>query len=395
MRSKLAVFFTFAHLDLSIFGTTFAMRGKAVILQNKQTMKHIFTIILGMFACIHLSAQASAVVFAESGEKFTVYLNGEKKNSAPAVNVKINGLTSDFYQARIDFEDAAFADFSEGNFAVQRGSEVTYIVKRNKKGEFILRWYGQTDGVEDAGGKEAGTEVKSFAVVDDVDHSGHESDNIQINHSITVEEVPAAKTTVTQTTTTTTKGQPAKTAPSSGGNVSMGINVDGVNMGISINASEMGGMMDMNVEESHQTTVTTTTTTTTSQPEAPAKPVAPKPVAKPAPVAKPVAPAPAAPVGRCATSMAPASFSKAKDNISSNSFEDSKMTVAKQVTKANCPTAEQIVEIMGLFSFEENKIEYAKFAYDFCYNQGDYYEVNAAFTFESSIEELNHYLESK
>jgi hypothetical protein len=175
----------------------------------------------------------------------------------------------------------------------------------------------------------------------------------------------------------------------------MGINVEGVNMGISINASDMGGMMDMNVEESHQTTQTTTTTTTTSQQEAPAKPVAPKPVAKPAPVSKPVAPAPAAPVGRCATSMAPASFSKAKDNISSNSFEDSKMTVAKQVTKANCPTAGQIVEIMGLFSFEENKIEYAKFAYDFCYNQGDYYEVNAAFTFESSIEELNHYLESK
>jgi hypothetical protein len=93
--------------------------------------------------------------------------------------------------------------------------------------------------------------------------------------------------------------------------------------------------------------------------------------------------------------MAPASFTKAKDNISSNSFEDSKMTVAKQVTKANCMTAAQIAEVMGLFSFEDSKLQYAKYAYDYCFNQGDYYEVNTAFTFESSIADLNKYLESK
>ena len=93
--------------------------------------------------------------------------------------------------------------------------------------------------------------------------------------------------------------------------------------------------------------------------------------------------------------MAPASFTKAKDNISAGSFEDSKMTVAKQVTKANCLTAAQIAEVMGLFSFEDSKLQYAKYAYDFCYNQGDYYELNAAFTFESSIEDLNQFLESK
>jgi len=58
-------------------------------------------------------------------------------------------------------------------------------------------------------------------------------------------------------------------------------------------------------------------------------------------------------------------------------------------------TAEQIKDVMGLFSFEDSKLDYAKYAYDFCFNQGDYYEVNEAFTFESSIEELNHYLESK
>jgi hypothetical protein len=381
---------------LSIFGKVFAKREKSRNNSLNQVMKNVFTILLSTLACIQLSAQASAVVFSEAGEKFTVYLNGEKKNSTPQPNVKIQGLTSDFYQARIDFEDAMLLDFSEGNFAVQRGSEVTYVVKRNKKGEFVLRYYGQTDGVVEEVAKESNAEVKSFAEVDDTEHH---SEDVQINQTISIQEQPVAKTTVTQTTTTTTKAQPTKAAPATGGNVSMGINVDGVNMGISINASEMGGSMDMNmdVEETQHTTITTTTTTTTSQPEPAPKP-APKPAAKPAPAPAPApAPvaAPAKPTGRCASSMAPASFTKAKDNISSSSFEDSKMTVAKQVTKANCLTAAQVAEVMGLFSFEDSKLQYAKYAYDFCFNQGDYYEVNTAFTFESSIEDLNQYLESK
>lgn len=355
-------------------------------------MKHLFTILLGTMLSIQLFSQASAVVFSEAGEKFTVYLNGEKKNNTPQANVKISGLTSEFYQARIDFEDAMMMDFAENNFALQLGSEVTYVVKKNKKGEYVLRYYGQTDGAGGGEMTENHSEVKSFAEVDDTEH---QSEGLQMNHTISIEEQPVAKTTVTQTTTTTTKAQPVKTAPATGGNVSMGINVEGVNMGISINASELGGNLGMNVdvEETHQTTVTTTTTTTTTQQEPAPKP-APRPVAKPTPAPAP-APAPAQPVGRCASSMASASFTKAKDNISSNSFEDSKMTVAKQVTKANCMTAAQIAEIMGLFSFEDSKLQYAKYAYDYCFNQGDYYEVNAAFTFESSIEDLNQYLESK
>jgi len=355
-------------------------------------MKQIFTF---LFACIIASqafSQSSVVVFSEAGEKFTIYLNGEKKNNTPQSNVKINGLTSEFYQARVDFEDAMLPDFAENNFAVQRGFEFTYVVKKNKKGEYVLRYQGQTETTTTAVNTDSGSDVKRIAEVD----NETPSENITINQSIQVTEEPVApKTTVTQTTTTTTKKQPGNAAPAAtGGNLSMGINVDGVNMGISINANDLGGSVNMQTTEQ---TVVTTTTTTTTQSATPAPKPAPKPAAAPAPAPRP-APAPAAapqPVGRCASSMAATSFMKAKENISSNSFEDSKMTVAKQVTKANCMTAEQIKDVMGLFSFEDSKLEYAKYAYDFCFNQGDYYEVNSAFTFESSIEELNKFLESK
>lgn len=354
-------------------------------------MKQIFTTILACTLVFNLFSQSSAVVFSETGEKFTIYLNGDKKNNTPQSNVKMTNLTAEFYQARVDFEDPMLMDFAEGNFAAQRGFEFTYIIKKNKKGEYVLRYQGQTEVTTSTAASEPSSDVKRIAEVD----NDTPAENVTINQTIQVNEEPVgAKTTVTQTTTTTTKKQPGSTsAAPAGGNLSMGINVDGVNMGISINATDMGGAINMQTNE--ETVITTTTTTTQSTTPAP-KPVT-KPTAAPAPAPRP-APAPVATpqtVGRCASSMAPTSFMKAKDNISASSFEDSKMTVAKQVTKANCMTAEQIMEVMGLFSFEDNKLDYAKFAYDFCYNQGDYYEVNTAFTFESSIEELNQYLESK
>jgi hypothetical protein len=84
-----------------------------------------------------------------------------------------------------------------------------------------------------------------------------------------------------------------------------------------------------------------------------------------------------------------------RSTIESSSFEDSKMTVAKQATRSKCMTAAQIKQIMGLFTFEESKLDYAKFAYDYCYDVDNYYILNDAFTFSSSIDELNDFIEGR
>ena len=47
---------------------------------------------------------------------------------------------------------------------------------------------------------------------------------------------------------------------------------------------------------------------------------------------------------------------------------------------------------MNLFSFEDSKLQYAKYAYTYTFDLGNYYKVNDAFTFEMSIEELNEYI---
>ncbi len=94
--------------------------------------------------------------------------------------------------------------------------------------------------------------------------------------------------------------------------------------------------------------------------------------------------------------VSPEEFSLVKESVNKQSFNATKVTVAKQVISAKkCYTAQQIKEIMKLFSFEDSRIEIAKYAWDFCIDKQNYFNVNDAFTFSSSIEELNKFIQSK
>jgi hypothetical protein len=49
---------------------------------------------------------------------------------------------------------------------------------------------------------------------------------------------------------------------------------------------------------------------------------------------------------------------------------------------------------MGLFSFEASKLEIAKYAWHHVVDKGNYFTINDAFTFDSSVDELNEYTKS-
>ncbi len=388
------------------FGTTFAKRETLTIFNPLKTrqMKQLFTLFAGITLSIAAQAQAAqAVVFAEGGEKFTLILNGEKQNDAPAVNVKAKNLTNEFYQARIDFEEATLPDFSNNNFMVKQGMESTYVVKKNKKGEYVLRWASEapiSNATAATPNTSATDQVKNYAIADD-EHAaptgstttvtgGTTGGNVTMNTNVGASGMGVNQSvTVTETTKTTTS-KPASTG-TTGGNVTMNVGVPGVNMGINMTVTDA----TMDVEESHtSTTVTTTTTTTTT--------AQPKPAPAPQPIVQPARPAvreevvvTQAPAGGCIRQMDATSFTNAKKSISDKGFDDTRLTIAKQVTKANCLTCAQIVEICNVFAFEESKLEYAKFAYDHCFDPNNYYMVNDVFSFESSMEELTKYVESK
>jgi len=90
--------------------------------------------------------------------------------------------------------------------------------------------------------------------------------------------------------------------------------------------------------------------------------------------------------------MNPGDFSRAISVIQNESFENSKFDIAKQMTSNNRLCVSQIIQICRLFNFENTKLDFAKFAYRFCLDQNNYYQVNEVFTYSSSKDELRQYI---
>ena len=97
--------------------------------------------------------------------------------------------------------------------------------------------------------------------------------------------------------------------------------------------------------------------------------------------------------GRMVISVA--DFQQLKNSISSGNFESTKLTVAKQAISQHIFTAIQIKEILELFSFEDSRLQLAKYAYEYCIDTQRYFLVADAFKFSSSKEELSAFLEKK
>jgi len=143
------------------------------------------------------------------------------------------------------------------------------------------------------------------------------------------------------------------------------------------------GKLDMRASSFRQLDETTTTSTTIKRSTGP-----------PVPYQQPNAvPGYNGSIG-CGFPMSDQNFSSLKNSISSKDFEDARLSVAKQGIKSNCLVVSQVKEIIMLFDLEETKLEFAKDAYFHTYDIGNYYQLNDAFEFELSVEELNEYINS-
>jgi len=325
-------------------------------------MKHILCILLAIVSLSSFgqSNTGQVVVYSETGEKFRVYLNGELMNEDPRANVLLTGLTNEIYQAKIDFLDAANADFSTDFFAVKMGMEVTYRIKWTKKG-YVLRFFSERN-LDGSPVQVAPQDQESPTSPPIIAEPAHPRSQIP---------VPNKKVTTTTTTTTTTTKNP--NAPASE-NVNMNINMNGVNVGVNVQS---------NAQTTSSSQTTTTTTTTTNSQEHHTTPHHSLPNRPPDVSSSP------------SCFMAIGEFNQAKESISKKSFSDSKMILAKQMTESHCFTSLQIKEITALFDFETDRLSYATFAYDYCADKQKYYVVNDAFQFESTIDELNKKITKK
>lgn len=325
------------------------------------------------FLAISVQAQTSDLVFfTDDGTKFTLVVDGDVKNEQPATRVVATGIRTETPMVMVRFEDAGIPQLRKpGYFPL--GMEYTVMITVNKKGERVLRPTGEAP---------LGTAAKAGPV--------------RPAPATFVEDAPASTTGVTQavevggvqqTTTVTTTQE--SVGGGTGENVNIGMDVNG--FGFNMNVGVTDTRMDMGGSTTTTTTRTTTTTTTHSSSSTGAEITTAKPVKEPEVYRMPGY---TGPIG-CGWPMSSTEFADAKQGIGSKSFEDSKMTTAKQVGRDRCFTTEQVKGIMGLFSFEDSKLEFAKYAYERTYDIGNYYKLNDAFTFSSSIEELNSYIQSR
>lgn len=281
-------------------------------------------------------------IFSEDGDKFTLILNGEVINDVPQTNLRVEDLNQPYYNAKIRFEDKTLQEISKNNLMLTDVdgifSDVTYKIKRDKNNKTKMK-------------------MNYFSSIP-VQPNFVPASNVHVIHY--GQPAPVAfqqNGGVTQTTTTTT-------TQTGGTSIGVGMNVDGVNMGITINDGMGNG------------TVTQTTTTTTSHSGS-------------------VAINHDEPRGCGGNScMSGANFNAAMATIKKQAFEDTRLKTAKQVITANCLNVDQIIQIANTFSFEENKLDFAKYAYGYCIEPKNYFKLNGIFSFSDNVDELSDYVQN-
>lgn len=85
-------------------------------------------------------------------------------------------------------------------------------------------------------------------------------------------------------------------------------------------------------------------------------------------------------------------FDQVKESIRKEWFENNRLTSTKVIIDKNNFTAQQIKDLALLFSFENNKLEIAKYAYRKTVDKQNYYIVNDAFSFSNSRDELARFI---
>lgn len=330
-------------------------------------MKKIVLLLAAVAGSLYVASQNSnAVFFTENGERFYVVINGLRQNEKPETNVKITGLSPTNYKVKVIFNDKNLGSV-DNNIYLEEYKECTYVIKKKSESEF-------------------GKSARRAGKVLEKNFLGNPSDTVRMDdkgewyvirvYSMTDLQRPnsspagvnnyssgkPATTTTTQTTTTVINPAPAGTQFT----MSVNLGASGGNVGMNVSASE--GYY----QETTTTTVTTSGTTANHY----------------------VMPGYNGPVG-CPWPMSEPDFQKAKQSIASKSFEDSKLSIAKQVINSNCLFSKQVREIMVLFNFEDTRLDLAKYAYGYTYDTGNYFTVNDAFQFESSVDELNDYISGR
>lgn len=90
--------------------------------------------------------------------------------------------------------------------------------------------------------------------------------------------------------------------------------------------------------------------------------------------------------------MSQHSFNQLIKTMNNASFDSRKMNIAKQVIQQNNFSTEQVIALVNQFTFDSSRLKLAKLAYLKTLDKENYFLVNNSFTFNSSVDQLNEYI---
>jgi Domain of unknown function (DUF4476) len=80
--------------------------------------------------------------------------------------------------------------------------------------------------------------------------------------------------------------------------------------------------------------------------------------------------------------------------LEKESFDNKKLEKAKKYIDKTSLSSYQINEIAKLFSFDNNRLDWAKYAYASCFDKANYFVLENTFTFSSNYRALEEYVET-
>lgn len=81
--------------------------------------------------------------------------------------------------------------------------------------------------------------------------------------------------------------------------------------------------------------------------------------------------------------------------LNNESFDSGKLDQGKKYISKTTLSAAQIADIAKTFSFDSNRLEWAKYAYQYCHDKQNYFMLKATFAFTTNYSELEKFIEGK
>jgi hypothetical protein len=351
-------------------------------------MKTSLLLIL-LLSNLALFAQSNLSIFNNNGQQFYVVLNGIRQNSKPETNVQVGQIKNGSYAVKVIFADGKTPDIDK-NFMIDAPYDITArIIFKKGKGKLQLIGQEPTHGViqEAVVYRPNDAAVYSDATTTIQTMPSSSSTTIQttgnttgINMNVNASETPNTTIQTSNTTTTTTT---TGTIPDENVNLNMNLSVGGVNVNLNANASGTGLGAGTTVSE-------TTTTTTTTSSSAIQGQTNTQVLQQQQQQQQEIQNQQQVHVVYCTQTMN--RLEAFKTELQDQSFEDDRLEALKLGLNKTCLTTAQAAQLLDLFTFDENRLEAAKYLSDRLTDRANAGELAKKLTFDSSKMEYRRYI---